>query len=288
MSENHIICDVCFRHCRLADGAFGACRARKNEGGKVVSANYGRITSIALDPIEKKPLAQFHPGSMILSVGSFGCNLTCPFCQNDSISYADSSSARTEYVSPEELVETALSLRNRGNIGIAYTYNEALVGWEYVRDCARLAHAAGLVNVLVTNGCAGRPVLEELLPYIDAMNIDLKSFRPEVYAETLGGDLAMVKHFIARAAASCHVELTTLIVPGMNDSEDEMEAEAAWIAGLSLVNGARGSGAEIPLHISRFFPRHDYTDRPPTPVETVYRLCAVARRYLRHVYPGNC
>ncbi len=283
-------CGVCFRHCEIAEGQKGFCGARVCQDGVVLPENYGRITGLALDPIEKKPLRRFHPGSMILSVGSYGCNLRCPFCQNHDISWSAEAmrwAQHAETVTPEELVDAALRLKARGNIGLAFTYNEPLIGWEFVRDTAKLAHDAGLQNVLVTNGTAEQRVLEALAPYIDAMNIDLKGFTERYYTQVLGGNLEMVRAFIARAAQLCHVELTTLIVPGENDSEDEMRALTAWVAGLT---GAEGQvlGSDIPLHISRFFPRFHMTDRPATDVQCVYHLAEAARENLRYVYTGNC
>lgn len=266
--------------CALEPGQTGLCRARKNEGGKIVCVNYGQITSLALDPIEKKPLYDFHPGSTILSVGSFGCNLRCPFCQNHEISMADGRGLDTEQVTPKQLADLALTWKERkaaGNIGIAFTYNEPLVGWEFVRDTAQLVREYGMVNVLVTNGTASQEVLEKLLPYIDAMNIDLKGFR-EAYYQKIGGDLETVKAFIARAQESCHVELTTLIVPGENDSLEDMEAQAKWIAGLRPT---------IPLHITRFFPCYRMRDREATDVEQLYSLAGIAQKYLEKVYVGN-
>lgn len=274
------ICQVCMHHCALEPGQTGVCRARKNEGGKIICENYGWITSLALDPIEKKPLYDFHPGSKVLSVGSYGCNLRCPFCQNHEISMADAKTLDAEYVSPGELADMAFLWKEQkkaGNIGVAYTYNEPLVGWEFVRDTARLVREYGMQNVLVTNGTASQKVLEELLPWIDAMNIDLKGFREEYYRK-LGGDLETVKAFIARAVECCHVELTTLIVPGENDSSEDMEAEAKWIAGLS---------PSIPLHITRFFPRYRMMDREATDAEQLYRLARTAGKYLEKVYVGN-
>lgn len=276
--EARLACPVCPHHCLLAEGQTGRCLARKRENGKIVSISYGKLTSLMPDPIEKKPLRRFYPGSRILSAGSFGCNLACPFCQNHEISMAGSREAEWREVSPEELAELAWKYRSYGNIGVAFTYNEPLVGWEYVRDTARLVRERGMKNVMVTNGFACLPVLEELLPYVDAMNIDLKGFSDAWY-EKLGGDLETVKRFIARAARSCHVELTTLIVPGENDSEEEMEREAAWIASLD---------ADIPLHVTRFFPRYRMTDREPAQVRQVYRLRDVAAARLKHVYTGNC
>jgi len=220
----------------------------------------------------------YRPGSLVLSVGSYGCNLRCSFCQNHEISMAGTGDAGTVYISPEDLAEKAREYRTIGNIGAAFTYNEPLVGWEYVRDSARLIKETGMDNVMVTNGTASLEVLEELLPYIDAMNIDLKAFREETYRK-LGGDLEAVKAFITRAAAGCHVELTTLVVPGMNDGTEEMEEEARWIASLRK---------DIPLHVTRFFPRYHMTDREATEVERVHRLADAAGKYLEHVFVGNC
>ena len=271
-------CPVCPHHCRLMDGQYGRCGARKNENGKIICDNYGKVTALALDPIEKKPLRHFFPGSMILSVGSYGCNLSCPFCQNHEISMARSENTGWRMMRPEELADLAEDCRGRGNIGVAFTYNEPLAGYEFVRETARLVHERGMKNVLVTNGTAKLPVLEELLPYIDAMNIDLKGFTEEYYRK-LGGSLETVKEFIRRAAKECHVELTTLIVPGENDSAEEMEREAEWIASVD---------SEIVLHVTRFFPRYRMTDRKATDVEEVYRLRDAAGKYLKYVYTGNC
>ena len=199
----------------------------------------------------------------------------------------DSPLAAKETVTPEELVGAAVRMKSRGNIGLAFTYNEPLIGWEFVRDAAALAHEAGLLNVMVTNGTAEAPVLEALLPYVDAMNVDLKGFTEAYYSEVLGGDLKTVKAFIARAVKSCHVELTTLIVPGLNDSEAEMRALTEWVADLKDADGNTAGGG-VPLHISRFFPRFHMTDRPATEKNTVYRLADTARERLSYVYTGNC
>ena len=291
--KKRAVCPVCPHHCSLKEGQYGRCRARKNEKGTIICVNYGRITALALDPVEKKPLRHFFPGSMILSAGSYGCNLSCPFCQNYQISMAGSEEKEAaDYVtdeaaagvpdfremSPEELAELAEDLRGRGNIGVAFTYNEPLVGYEFVRDTARLVQERGMKNVLVTNGTAELPVLEEILPYIDAMNIDLKGYTRDYYRK-LGGDLDTVKAFIKRAAQVCHVELTTLIVPGENDSMEEMERQAGWIAGVD---------PDIVLHVTRFFPQYRMKDRNATDVKTIYRLRDAAGKYLKHVYTGNC
>lgn len=284
------VCEVCFRHCDIKEGGIGFCGARTAAGGEVKAYNYGRVTSLALDPIEKKPLARFHPGSYILSVGSFGCNLRCPFCQNYEISWSAEAmrlADRAEYIPPEELAAAAVRLKNRGNIGVAFTYNEPLVGYEYVRDTAKLVHEAGMKSVLVTNGTAELSVLEELAPYIDAMNIDLKGFTKDYYDGLLGGSLEMVLSFIMRAVQFSHVELTTLVVPGENDKEEEMRALSRWVAELKDASGGN-IGRDIPLHISRFFPRFHMKDRQATDVGWVYHLAEVAREELRYVYTGNC
>ena len=283
-------CDVCFRHCVIAEGKLGFCGARTCENGKVVQANYGRITSLALDPIEKKPLNRFYPGSLILSAGSYGCNLRCPFCQNYEISWSEEARkfAKTADVcTPEDLARAAAYYQSQGNIGIAFTYNEPLIGYEFILDTAKLIKKLGMKTVLVTNGTAELNVLEKLAPYIDAMNIDLKGFTDRYYREVLKGDRKMVMDFIARAAQVCHVEVTTLIIPGENDSEEEMDALSSWIAGLTDERGER-IGQSIPLHISRFFPRFHMQDRRATEVKLVYRLAEVARRNLTYVYTGNC
>ena len=274
MSENTsaIRCPFCFRHCLLEEGRTGSCLARANIGGKSVSLNYGQVTSLALDPIEKKPLAMFCPGSWILSVGSFGCNLHCSFCQNWQISQE---CADSEYISPEQLAD--LAEKKHGNIGVAFTYNEPTIGFEYLRDTAAIVHERGMKNVLVTNGSVTLETLRTFLPYIDAMNIDLKSFSEEFYRK-IGGNLETVKAFIRESAAACHVEITTLIVTGENDNTEEMDALAAWIASIN---------PEIPLHVTRFFPRYRMKDRPATDISRLMQLVRTAEKHLKYVLPGN-
>ncbi|MBR3220826.1 MAG: AmmeMemoRadiSam system radical SAM enzyme [Kiritimatiellae bacterium] len=274
------VCGTCPRRCRLANGAFGFCRARRMERGRVVAANYGRISSLALDPIEKKPIAFFRPGSNVLSVGSFGCNLRCPFCQNDGISQHGGDEVPCRTATPADLADLAARLRDeQGNIGLAYTYNEPLVGWEFVRDCALEVRARGMCNVLVSNGCANEEIVAGLAPLVDAANIDLKGPSQEYY-DWIGGDFNAVCRTVRTLhAAGCHVEVTTLVVPGRNDTDADMEAIAAFVASVS---------PDMPLHVTRFFPCWRMAGASPTPVATVWRLADVARRRLRRVLVGNC
>lgn len=277
----YAVCPVCPHHCRIAPGATGLCRGRANVDGRSVCANYGRLTSIALDPVEKKPLAMWRPGSYVLSVGSYGCNMDCPFCQNDAISMANEHGVPWRKVAPDELVDMARRLRGEDPrvCGLAFTYNEPLVGWEYVRDCARLAHDAGLSVVLVSNGMACAPVVQGLAGLVDAANIDLKAATEEGYRE-LGGDLACVRATIEALATdpACHLEVTTLLVPGLVDPIADVDALARWIASLD---------PGIPYHVTRYFPHRRMADAP-TPLAAVRRAAEVARRHLRHVFTGNC
>ena len=278
------ICEICPHGCRLAEGQVGFCGGRICRGGQITALNYGKVTAIALDPIEKKPLRRFCSGNQVLSVGSFGCNLRCSFCQNHRISMGgiEEPVAEDAYikVTPEQLTDKAVSLQSEGNIGLAYTYNEPLIGYEFVMDCAKKIKAAGMKNVIVTNGYINEAPWKELLPWVDGVNIDLKSFRAGFYEE-IQGSLDAVKRSIEMAAKTkhCHVEITTLIIPGKNDDEDEMEEQARWLASLDQ---------EIPLHISRFFPNYKLANIEATPVDKVYELAKAARRHLKYVYTGNC
>ena len=277
-----MICDTCPHACDLhTEGQVGRCRARGLQGNQVASLSYGRVTSLALDPVEKKPLARWMPGHLLLSVGSYGCNLRCPFCQNHGIAQVGADEVAWRYISPEELVALTLETRARHprTCGIAHTYNEPLVAWEYVRDVGTLAHEAGLANVLVSNGCANAQVIDALAPLIDAANIDLKGFTDDYY-RWCGGDLGTVRSCIERLAAEpgCHLEVTCLVVPSRNDSPYEMRALASWLAGVD---------PDITLHVTRYFPRWKMSGAP-TPVATVYALADVAREELAHVVVGNC
>ena len=270
-----MICNNCTHNCVLSDGQTGLCHARSMRGGKVVCDNYGAVTSLALDPVEKKPLAMFYPGRMILSAGSYGCNMHCMWCQNDSISrgYVD-----TDHLTPGELVEIAREERSRNNIGIAYTYNEPSVGYEFVYDCARLARQNHLVNVMVTNGMLSRDRFDKLAGYIDAYNIDLKTGDGAKY-ESIGGDLSLVVDNIRSAhRAGAHVELTSLIVPGFNDDEADFSRIIGIISDID---------PDIPLHITRFFPAGSMRHAAPTKRETLYSFRDMAKCSLSNVFLGN-
>jgi pyruvate formate lyase activating enzyme len=264
-------CKLCPKFCKIAEGRAGVCLGRVNSGGKLYARSYGMVVSAGMDPIEKKPLYHFHPGANILSVATYGCNLSCPFCQNAEIS---KQVVQGRFIAPDELVRRA---QHEGSFGVSYTYTEPLVWFEYLMDACPLVHEAGMKNVLVTNGMINEAPLRELLPFIDAMNVDLKSIRPEYYRSFLGGDLEAVKNTIKLARVHCHTELTNLIVPTKNDSKEDLEALVAFVASL---------GRDTVLHFSRYFP-HFRLDLPPTPVETLKQAHEIARRKLDYVYVGN-
>lgn len=280
VTDGKVVCGVCPHKCQLAKGQVGLCGVKWSDGVKTQSTNYGRLTSTALDPIEKKPLAMFMPGTKVLSVGLYGCNMQCPFCQNWEISTARDGDVRADYMQPWRLASLALEMKAQGNIGVAYTYNEPLVTYRYVVDAAGLVRATGLKNVLVTNGCCTGEVAAQVIPLMDAINVDLKVFSADGYKK-LGGDFDAVKAFISMAVADpgVHLELTTLIVPGLNDSAEMMEAEASWIASLD---------PDIPLHVTRFFPRHKMLSAEPTDLGLLHELAHVASRHLSNVFLGNC
>ena len=273
-------CGLCPHRCHIAKNAAGVCGVRVNREGALAIPYYGRVSSIALDPIEKKPLRMFHPGANILSVGGFGCNFRCKFCQNYEISLEYAKDPNNEIQAdnggrrlyPEEIIEIAIRTKPQGNIGIAYTYNEPLIGYEFVCDSARLARSAGLCNVLVTNGYISKEPLEQLLPLVDAMNIDLKGFSDSFYKK-VGGALDTVMETIELARKSCHVEVTTLVIP--DENEDDIEGIAKWLASVD---------PDIPLHLSRFFPRYKYSDKSPTSQDTILRLRDIARKRLSNVF----
>ena len=247
---------------------------RSNEGGRLVPTGYGIVVSAANDPIEKKPLYHFLPGSRILSVGCNGCNLSCDFCQNWEISQRE---VPGRYLSPERLAELGSM---EGSVGVAFTYSEPLVWFEYIVDAALLLRDKGLKVVLVTNGVIEPGPRERLLPLVDAMNIDLKSIEARFYREHCGGDfLETVKETISEAfEVGVHVEVTNLLIPECNDAPHQVERLADWVASVDK---------NIPLHISRFFPCYLMQNRPPTPLESMYSAFSLARERLNFVYLGN-
>jgi pyruvate formate lyase activating enzyme len=272
-----IYCTRCPHQCCIPPGGRGICGVRENRNGVLALPYYGFITAIARDPIEKKPLYHFNPGSSILSLGFAGCNLHCPFCQNWQISQiAPRTAAPGRFLSPEEAV--ALVTDGPGNRQIAYTYSEPLVHTEYLSNCMAPTHEQGIANVLVTNGCISEKTAAEILPLTDAANIDLKCFSEETYTKTLGGNLQAVLNFIRMAhEAGVHVEITTLVIPDLNDSDAELDQCTAFIAGLS---------PNIPWHLSAYHPDYRW-DAPPTDPARLTRTAERARKILRYVYTGN-
>ncbi len=264
-------CGLCPHRCLISDGKRGICQVRENRGGTLFALTYGRVAAVQLDPIEKKPLFHFHPGTQILSVGSIGCNFRCGFCQNWHLVLGEAS------LSSVEIPELVRAAGESGAVGIAYTYNEPLIGFEFVRDCAREFRNAGMANVLVTNGYVSPEPLAELLPLVDAMNIDLKSMDPDFYRKVCGGTLAPVIETIRTASRSVHVEITNLLVTGENDSEEAIRKVVDFVA---------ETDPEIPLHISRYFPHHRFT-APPTPPARLEAAWRIAREKLSYVYVGN-
>ncbi len=274
--ENRFIeCTLCPHQCLIPPESTGRCRVRKNINGTLVSLNYGRISAEALDPIEKKPLYHFYPGSTVYSIGTYGCNMHCLFCQNWPISQGTPS---TKSMSLDQAVQAALSYKDRCNcIGIAYTYSEPVVWHEYVLDTAQAASGAGLKNIYVSNGFIQQEPLKQIIPWIDAMNIDLKAYTEDFYQEMCSARLDPVKDTILYAADRCHLELTVLIIPGKNDSLEEIQRMTDWISAMD---------SEIPVHFSRYFPQYKLSI-PPTSVETMEKAYEIARQKLDYVYVGN-
>jgi pyruvate formate lyase activating enzyme len=285
-------CGLCSHLCAIPNGSFGACGVRGNKSGKGLIPFYGHVTALAVDPIEKKPLYHFRPGSKILSAGFAGCNLRCPFCQNWHISQspkavstgdaASGDSVPGKIMSAGDLVSAAL---HEGSNAIAYTYSEPLVHIEFLLDCMALARRHGIANVLVTNGCVNSEAAAEVLSLTDAANIDLKCFSAGTYAKTLGGDLDSLLAFIRLALEEkVHVELTTLVVPGLNDSIEELDACAAFIA--SLCAGPLGETPAVPWHLSAYRPEYRW-NAPPTEPEFLLRIKQRTSKTLPFVYAGN-
>lgn len=269
---SRVHCKLCPHHCSLSPGSVGTCGVRKNENGSLTLPYACAISSTAFDPIEKKPLYHYHPGETVFSVGFLGCNLQCPFCQNYSISQSTHRASRL--LQPAALVDEAVE---SDSFGIAYTYNEPTIHFEFVREAASIARKRGLKNIIVSNGQLLAEPARELLAVIDAANIDLKCFDRSTYRRVLGGDLLAVKEFITLAASACHVEVTMLLVPGLNNSDSEVRALAAFVADINRT---------IPLHISAYYPTYQYS-APATSAEQVEHAVKLARESLEYVYAGN-
>jgi len=271
---DYLICTLCPRSCRILQEEHGECGVRFNNSDGDNLPFYGILSAINIDPIEKKPLYHFYPGSLIFSIGFYGCSFHCPFCQNFQISQQTPEERSEKYVSPEKLI----ALVQQNNLtSVAFTYSEPLVHFEYILKASQLARENGIKTVLVTNGYINTKPARELLPYIDALNIDLKSFRDGFYSGELGGTLQPVLDFIKLSSEYSHVEVTTLVIPDKNDSDDEMDNIAGFIASVDR---------NIPLHLSAYYPAFNYT-RQSTKESTIARLAKRARAFLPFVYPGN-
>jgi pyruvate formate lyase activating enzyme len=272
-SGNSVRCELCPFECLIPDGGHGQCRVRANSSGRLVSLVHNRISGMGLDPVEKKPLYHWFPGRQILSIGTMGCNLHCRFCQNSDIS--QTGSLELETISPERLLDRA---RAAGSVGIAFTYSEPSVWIETILEVAPVFHKAGLRTAMITNGYINPAPLKDLVPHIDAMNIDVKAFRDDFYHKVCGASLAPVlKNVETLAKTGVWIELTMLLVPGLNDSTEEISDFCRWAGGINR---------SIPVHFSRYFPRYKM-DTPATPEETLIRAANIGREHLDFVYIGN-
>ncbi len=271
VDKGRVQCLLCPFNCVLPKGKTSICRGKENIGGELYAVNYGLTTSINIDPVEKKPLYNFYPGTKILSIGPNGCNLRCDFCQNYYISQEE---AQVTYLAPEKAAELS---DHGGCIGVAYTYTEPSIWFEYVLDTAKAIRAKGLKNVLVTNGMINREPLEEILPWIDAMNVDIKSMDKTFYKKTCRGKLDPVLETVKRSVGSTHIEITNLVIPGLNDSDEMFEKLTDFLAELDPM---------IPLHFSRYHPDYKQT-ASATPLDTLYHAADIASKKLKHVYVGN-
>ncbi|NMB25643.1 MAG: AmmeMemoRadiSam system radical SAM enzyme [Firmicutes bacterium] len=268
-------CSLCPHQCLVLPGKAGICRTRINQGGELIAAGYGAVSSIALDPMEKKPLFHFYPGSTILSLGSFGCNLRCQFCQNWQISQR---TGDARHITPEAVVELAQEYLHRGCVGVAFTYNEPLMWYEFILDTAKQVQAAKLKTVLVTNGYISMEPWQRLLAHIDAVNIDIKGWDDEFYRKLCGGRLQPVLDNAQVAGDMCHIEVTYLLIPGHNDDDESLAGFSRWIRD--------NLGGETPVHFSRYYPNYRL-DIAPTPVSTLKRAREIASKWLTSVYLGN-
>ena len=267
-------CYLCPNKCCLSENSFGVCGVRGWKNDSYYLPYHGVLSAVSIDPIEKKPLYHYHPGADIYSVGFFGCSLSCPFCQNYTISKEFGSSNNHKHYKPSEVVKAALS---KGSFGIAYTYSEPLIHYEWLIECLKKARSSGLKNILVTNGYINREPGLEILKYTDAVNIDLKSFNDSFYRSELKGALQPVLDFISESSSRVHTEITTLVIPGKNDSQDEISSSADFISGIDR---------NIPWHLSAYYPAYKY-NVPPTQPERLKALVELASKKLNFVFTGN-
>ena len=272
--DNFIQCQLCPHNCKLKENQFGICGLRTVKNNLPVAINYGEVTSANVDPIEKKPLFHFKPGKDILSVGTYGCNMKCSFCQNYEISQNKPSS---EFIDIDKLIKLIISIPN--NVGIAFTYNEPFMWYEYIYDVAKRIkeYDKNISVVLVSNGYVNKEPLKKILPFIDAMNIDLKGFTNRYYNDICKAKIEPVLETIKMASEQTHVEITTLMVSDENDSVEEIVEIAKFIASIDK---------NIPLHLSRYFPKYKMKN-PPTLVENIMRAKEEASKYLNYIYVGN-
>ena len=276
LENGKIRCLLCRHHCILKEGQAGICGININRNGELINLTYGHPSSINIDPIEKKPLFHFLPNTSVLSFGTVGCNFKCPFCQNWQIAHTNKVN-NSYFVTPEEMVNLAIKYNSKS---IAYTYNEPSVFYPYARDIGIIAKENGLKNVFVTNGFESIYEIEDMKNWVDACNVDLKSFNKDYYKKVLKGNLEDVLDTIKRLKeVKIWQEITTLIVPGDNDSEEELTKIAEFIASV---------GTEIPWHITRFHPDYKVTNKPPTPIETMIKAYEIGKKAgLKYVYLGN-
>ena len=278
VSGEGVRCRLCPHHCLIKEGGRGICHSRECRDGTLYALTYARPCALAVDPVEKKPLNRFMPGTFCLSLSCTGCNLSCRWCQNSDISQAAPEDVDGVLLMPEKVVELCLK---RGLPSIAFTYTEPLTWWEYIYDIAVLAHERGLKNILVSAGYVEKEPLRDLLPYLDAANVDIKAMDDGFYRRYCGATLAPVlENILAMVKAGVHVEITNLLIPGLNDSEDQVGTLCRWM----VDNGLQ----EVPLHFSRYFPHYKMTEPGPTPRQTLFKAREMAlSEGIRNVYLGN-
>ncbi len=277
LKGDRVKCHVCAHQCTISEGKRGICRVRESQNGALYTLTYNSVSSRNVDPIEKKPLFHFHPGSNAFSLGTVGCNFRCKHCQNYMIAAADADEASTQEMTPEESVELA---RQYNCEGIAWTYNEPTIWFEYTYDSAQLAKQAGLYTVYVTNGYMSEKALSKIAPYLDAANVDVKAFNDEYYKQICNARLSPVLRTCERMEQyGIHLEITYLVIPGCNDDLNEIRQFSEWVLDI---------GADIPVHFSRFYPQYQMTEKPPTPIKALEEAHRIAKDCgIQYVYLGN-